>query len=176
MADEAHQEEQEPQLQRLQSAKPLQIKHIDEDQPVRHKFHRCSKHLLYFDHVLLPVHSCDVLQTRWFAFCRRMMQAAANGQASDVSEILDEMQEDGLEPGPYAYHALVFAHVKNKDSDEALAVMKLMHKLGMYNHRADSQFFCRCILVCGPSKHRTAWHVVLRRAAGCGAELLCSDL
>ncbi len=69
-----------------------------------------------------------------------MMQAAANGQASDVSEILDEMQEDGLEPGPYAYHALVFAHVKKKNSDEALAVMKLMHKLGMYNHRADSQF------------------------------------
>ncbi len=104
------------------------------------------------------------------------MQAAANGQASDVIEILDEMQDDGLEPGPYAYHALVFAHVKNKDSDEALAVMKLMHKLGMYNHRADSHFFCHYILVCGPSKHRTAWHVALCRAAGCGAELLCSDL
>ncbi|KAL0040844.1 hypothetical protein WJX79_006986 [Trebouxia sp. C0005] len=101
LVDKAHQEEQEPQLQRTQSAKPPQIKHIDEDQPVRHKFHR------------------------------RMMQAAANGQASDVSEILDEMTEDGLEPGPYAYHALVFAHVKNKNSDEALEVMKLMHKLGL---------------------------------------------
>jgi len=47
MADEAHQEEQEPQLQRLQSAKPLQIKHIDEDQPVRHKFHRCTASIFY---------------------------------------------------------------------------------------------------------------------------------
>lgn len=70
------------------------------------------------------------------------MQAAANGQASDVSEILDEMTEDGLEPGPYAYHALVFAHVKNKNSDEALEVMKLMHKLGIHNYRTDSHAFC----------------------------------
>ncbi|KAL0023347.1 hypothetical protein WJX77_009730 [Trebouxia sp. C0004] len=112
LADESRQGEQEPQLQRTQSAKPPQIKHIDEDQPVRHKFHR------------------------------RMMQAAANGQASDVSEILDEMQEDGLEPGPYAYHALVFAHVKNKSSDEALAVMKLMHKLGL---QAVAQSYCAVI-------------------------------
>lgn len=112
LADEARQEEQEPQLQRTQSAKPPQIKHIDEDQPVRHKFHR------------------------------RMMQAAANGQASDVSEILEEMKEDGLEPGPYAYHALVFAHVKNKNSDEALAVMQLMHKLGL---QAVAQSYCAVI-------------------------------
>ncbi|DBA67595.1 TPA: hypothetical protein ACH3X2_001862 [Trebouxia sp. C0005] len=112
LVDKAHQEEQEPQLQRTQSAKPPQIKHIDEDQPVRHKFHR------------------------------RMMQAAANGQASDVSEILDEMTEDGLEPGPYAYHALVFAHVKNKNSDEALEVMKLMHKLGL---QAVAQSYCAVI-------------------------------
>lgn len=160
----------------MQSAKPPQIKHIDEDQPVRHKFHRCSKHILSFDCVFLLVYSYDGLQTRWFACCRRMMQAAANGQASDVSEILDEIKEDGLEPGPYAYHALVFAHVKNKDSDEALAVMKLMHKLGIYNYRADSHAFCYCTLICGLSRHRTSWHVLLCRAAGCGAELLCSDL
>lgn len=58
------------------------------------------------------------------------MQAASQGQASDVSEILEEMQEDGLEPGPYAYHALVFAHVKRKDPSAALEVMGLMDKLG----------------------------------------------
>ena len=60
------------------------------------------------------------------------MQAAAKGQADDVSEVLNEMEESGLEPGPYAYHALVFAHVKVPDPDPgaALDVMRLMHSLG----------------------------------------------
>ncbi len=71
------------------------------------------------------------------------MQAAANGQASDVSEILEEMQEDGIEPGPYAYHALVFANVKSKDTDAALEVMRLMHKLGRAELTIGSVFIVR---------------------------------
>ena len=59
------------------------------------------------------------------------MIGAGKGQDSDVSEVLETMQEDGLEPGPYAYHALVFAHVKSKDSSAAHEVMRLMDKLGI---------------------------------------------
>ena len=66
---------------------------------------------------------------------RRMLTAAGKGQALDVSEILEEMQEDGLEPGPYAYHALVFAHVKSKDSSAAHELMRLMDKLGTNTNR-----------------------------------------
>ena len=63
--------------------------------------------------------------------CRVMMKCAAQGDASGVQDTLDRMQEDdNLEPGPYAYHAKVFAHIKAGQPEAGLEVMKLMHHSG----------------------------------------------
>ena len=60
-----------------------------------------------------------------------MMKCAAQGDASGVQDILDRMQDDfDLEPGPYAYHAKVFAYVKAGQPDKGLEVMRLMHQSG----------------------------------------------
>ena len=131
MVAELHQEEQEQWLQSVQSVPPQQFRHIDEDQPERHKFHRCKSYIKVATYRSCLCNS-DHFYTNLCIF-RRMMNAAARGEAADVSEILEEMQEDEIEPGPYAYHALVFAHVKNKDSDSALEVMRLMHRQGTIN-------------------------------------------
>lgn len=59
-----------------------------------------------------------------------MMKHAAGGNPTNVEDIMEDMEESGLEPGPFAYHAQVFAYVKAGEPDEGLDVMQRMHKAG----------------------------------------------
>lgn len=58
------------------------------------------------------------------------MKYAAQGDPVNVEEILEDMEESGLEPGPFAFHAQVFAHVKAGQPDAGLEVMREMHSSG----------------------------------------------
>lgn len=54
------------------------------------------------------------------------MKHAAQGDSTGVDNTIDMMEEAGLEPGPFAYHALLFAHVKAGQPAEGLLVMRDM--------------------------------------------------
>ena len=59
------------------------------------------------------------------------MKYAAGGDPEGVEDILEEMEESGLEPGPFAHHAFVFACVKAGRPDEGLETMRNMFEQGM---------------------------------------------
>lgn len=59
------------------------------------------------------------------------MKYAAEGDSSGVEGIQEEMQDLGMEPGPFANHPLVFAHVKAGHPDEGLEVMREMFASGV---------------------------------------------
>lgn len=58
------------------------------------------------------------------------MKYAAQGDPENVEEILEDMEDSGLEPGPFAFHAQIFAHVKAGQPDAALEVMRELHLSG----------------------------------------------
>lgn len=58
------------------------------------------------------------------------MKHAAQGDYIDVEVIMEEMEDSGLEPGPFAFHAQIFALVKAEQPDAGLDVMREMHREG----------------------------------------------
>lgn len=58
------------------------------------------------------------------------MKHAVQGEPTDVEVILEEMEDFGLEPGPFAFHAQIFAHVKAGQPEAGLEVMREMHSSG----------------------------------------------
>ena len=58
------------------------------------------------------------------------MKHATQGDPIKVEEILEDMEDSGLEPGPFAFHAQIFAHVKAGQPDAALEVMRELHSSG----------------------------------------------
>lgn len=58
------------------------------------------------------------------------MKCAAQGNVSGVQKVLDSMIHDGLQPGPYALHTKVFAHVKAGHPNDGLEIMRQMYKKG----------------------------------------------
>lgn len=61
------------------------------------------------------------------------MRYAAQGEPTNVEEIMEEMEDAGLEPGPFAFHAQIFAYVKVGQPDAGLQVMREMHLEGANN-------------------------------------------
>lgn len=52
--------------------------------------------------------------------CRRLAAAAGtNDGIEEIETVLHELEEAGLQPGPRAYHVLVFAHTKREEPEAA---------------------------------------------------------
>lgn len=95
------QHEEEQYVEDQVSWAPENFRHIDESDPARHSYHRI------------------------------MMKYAAEGDPESVENILEDMEESGLEPGPFAHHACVFACVKAGRPDGGLAAMREMFAQGL---------------------------------------------
>jgi pentatricopeptide repeat protein len=52
------------------------------------------------------------------------LNAAQLGQIDKAEQIINQMFDADLSPGPRAFHVLVFAYVKGKKPQEALAVAR----------------------------------------------------
>jgi pentatricopeptide repeat protein len=61
---------------------------------------------------------------RMSARCRQILAAAKDGRAEDAVAVLESMEAAGLPPGPRAYHGLICAHCKARDTDSALAAVR----------------------------------------------------
>ncbi|KAG1675606.1 hypothetical protein FOA52_014194 [Chlamydomonas sp. UWO 241] len=61
---------------------------------------------------------------RRFNFHRLLLNAAQRGLVDKAEEVIAQMYESGLEPGPRAFHCLAFAHVRAKAPQEALATAR----------------------------------------------------
>ncbi|MEW5312845.1 MAG: hypothetical protein WDW38_004447 [Sanguina aurantia] len=75
---------------KIERAKNLGIKLENEDDPRRYNFHRA------------------------------LLTAASKGRVQECEELISQMEESGLQPGPRAFHVLIFAYVRAKDRDGAL--------------------------------------------------------
>lgn len=62
--------------------------------------------------------------------CRALLSAASSGDVDRAQDILDQMSEAGLEPGPRAIHVLLFSYVKAKMAREALEVARRCREQG----------------------------------------------
>ena len=58
------------------------------------------------------------------ARCRQILAAAKDGRTEDAVAVLESMEAAGLPPGPRAYHGLICAHCKARDTDSALAAVR----------------------------------------------------
>ena len=56
--------------------------------------------------------------------CRQILAAAKDGRAQDVADLIESMREAGLPPGSRAYHGLICAHCKARDTDSALNTVR----------------------------------------------------
>jgi len=56
--------------------------------------------------------------------CRRLQATAKDGRPQDAIDVIVSMEEAGLPPGPRAYHGLICAHCKHRDTDSALAAVR----------------------------------------------------
>ena len=56
--------------------------------------------------------------------CRQILAAAKDGRAQDAADLLECMKEAGLPPGSRAYHGLICAHCKARDTDSALSTVR----------------------------------------------------
>lgn len=65
--------------------------------------------------------------------CSSLFNASREGNVGRAEEILQQMIDDGFEPGPCAYHALVFAHVKSGSASGALTAIRRAHAAGHEN-------------------------------------------
>jgi hypothetical protein len=50
---------------------------------------------------------------------RRLAEAAAAGDVSAVEVVLQDLEAAGMQPGPRAFHVLVFTHTKLEQHEEA---------------------------------------------------------
>jgi hypothetical protein len=56
--------------------------------------------------------------------CRQILAAAKDGRAEDAAAVLESMEAAGLPPGPRAFHGVICAHCKARDTDSALAAVR----------------------------------------------------
>jgi pentatricopeptide repeat protein len=64
-------------------------------------------------------------------FRRLLLNAAQGGLVDKAEEVIAQMYESGLEPGPRAFHCLAFAHVRAKAPEEALATARRASDAGV---------------------------------------------
>ena len=57
--------------------------------------------------------------------------AAKNGDREDAEQVILDMAAAGLNPGPRAYHGLVFTYVKASDAEAALDVLRSAYEAGI---------------------------------------------
>ena len=57
-------------------------------------------------------------------FHRLLLSAAQLGQVDKAEQIITQMFDSDMSPGPRAFHVLVFAYVKGKRPQDALAVAR----------------------------------------------------
>ena len=62
--------------------------------------------------------------------CSQLFVAAKKGDTVTAEEVIREMVADGFQPGPRAYHALVFAYVKKRSAAGALTAIRRAHASG----------------------------------------------
>ncbi len=55
---------------------------------------------------------------------RELQAAAKDGRAQNAEATLRKMADDGKQPGPLAYHALICAYCKAQDSQGALSAAR----------------------------------------------------
>ncbi|GAX74653.1 hypothetical protein CEUSTIGMA_g2101.t1 [Chlamydomonas eustigma] len=63
-------------------------------------------------------------------FHRVLLNAAQQGQVEKAEETIAQMVDSGFDPGPRAFHVLVFAYVKGKRSTDALDVARRANEAG----------------------------------------------
>lgn len=124
-------DEEEQQLSGQLTWTPQNFRHIDENDPARHSYHRYGLNACLQTGLLFTANSQTAVVSDQLNICNRiMMQHAAQGDPTSVEEILEDMEDFGLEPGPFAFHAQIFAHVKAGQPDAGLEVMRDMHSSG----------------------------------------------
>ena len=62
--------------------------------------------------------------------CSELFLSAKEGKPEAAEEVLRTMLADGFQPGPRAYHALIFAYVKSGSASGALDVIRRAHSSG----------------------------------------------
>jgi pentatricopeptide repeat protein len=63
--------------------------------------------------------------------CRKLVIAAQRGQPEVAEDVMQEMAEAGLSPGPRAYHGLVFAYAKSRNAEGALDAIRREYSAGI---------------------------------------------
>lgn len=59
------------------------------------------------------------------------MLAAKQGASAEAEQVLRDMRAAGMQPGPRAYHGLVFAYVKLGEAEAALDAMRSAAEAGV---------------------------------------------
>jgi len=54
------------------------------------------------------------------------------GKANEAEDVIREMIGLGIQPGPKAYHGLIFAYAKSNNSSGALQAVRRAHSSGMF--------------------------------------------
>ena len=93
---------------------------IDETSPQRAAYH---KSVFSNDECACPIKYGDT--------CSQLFVAAKKGDTITAEDVIREMVADGFQPGPCAYHALVFAYVKKRSAAGALTAIRRAHASGI---------------------------------------------
>ena len=113
----------------------------NEDDPARHFWHRCATREGGRRWLHSAASSCTVerpakhtrrasavalLSTTLAAapVCRKLALLAQQGDYIEAEAVMDDMARSGFLPGPRAYHALIFSHVKGDNAAGALAAIR----------------------------------------------------
>jgi len=76
--------------------------------------------------MLMLQHSTDsaIYPSHLSSCIRLLLNAAQLGQVAKAEQIIAQMFDADLTPGPRAFHVLVFAYVRGKNPKDALAVAR----------------------------------------------------
>lgn len=75
-----------------------------------------------------PQYLIDEMQPRRISYHQNLAILSRKGKFNRVSRVLSEMIAEELHPGPYACHALVFAHVVAGDGEGAYGALQLIEQ------------------------------------------------
>ena len=56
--------------------------------------------------------------------CRKLSRYAHEGDVENAEQVLLQLKDAGLPPGPKAYHGLLFAYIRAQNPADALEVAK----------------------------------------------------
>ena len=111
----------------------------NERDPRRLLFHRCANMLGCTHKQGLALHlprsaavgTAARSQTEHaVALCRRLRQAAADGQPEEAAVVVEDMRQAGLPPGARAYNSLIYANAKAGRPQEALEGLRAAYAEG----------------------------------------------